>query len=113
MPGARSRKRAIVVGAGVGGLVAAIDLPAGGLTVDLCERAAAPGRKSREVASGEARLDAGPTVFIVRCCPSVSTTRGCASGSVLSALGRPDPAACPRAALHNHESLSLDRFASG
>ena len=56
----------VVVGAGVGGLVAAIELAAAGFSVELCERAAGPGGKLREVAVGESRLDAGPTVFTMR-----------------------------------------------
>jgi len=70
MPDARlhpsARPRAVIVGAGVGGLAAAIELAARGLEVELCERAAAPGGKMRELAIGEARLDAGPTVFTMR-----------------------------------------------
>ncbi len=53
----------VVVGAGVGGLVAAIKLAASGLQVTLLERAAAAGGKIREVALCGRRLDAGPTVF--------------------------------------------------
>jgi 1-hydroxycarotenoid 3,4-desaturase len=59
-------ERVIVIGAGVGGLAAAISLAARGLDVDIYERAATPGGKLREVALGEARIDAGPTVFTMR-----------------------------------------------
>lgn len=62
----RSQRRVIVIGAGVGGLVSAIELAARGLSVTLCERAATPGGKLREVPVGAARLDAGPTVFTMR-----------------------------------------------
>lgn len=55
-----------VVGAGVGGLAAALDLAARGLEVVVLERAPAPGGKMREVQAGGARLDAGPTVFTMR-----------------------------------------------
>jgi len=59
-------QRVIVVGAGVGGLCAAIGLAARGFAVEVLERAATPGGKLREVAIGAARLDAGPTVFTMR-----------------------------------------------
>lgn len=58
--------RVVVVGAGIGGLAAALDLSARGFEVVVLERAAAPGGKMREVAVGGARLDAGPTVFTMR-----------------------------------------------
>ncbi len=58
--------RIAVIGAGVGGLVAAAELAARGLRVDLFERAEAPGGKMREVRIGDARLDAGPTVLTLR-----------------------------------------------
>jgi 1-hydroxycarotenoid 3,4-desaturase len=61
----RTRK-VIVVGAGVGGLVAALLLAARGFDVTVVERAATPGGKLREVEAGGLRLDAGPTVFTMR-----------------------------------------------
>jgi 1-hydroxycarotenoid 3,4-desaturase len=59
-------KRVAIIGAGVGGLVAAIDLAARGVAVEVFERAATPGGKVREVTAGGARIDAGPTVFTMR-----------------------------------------------
>ena len=59
-------KQVIVIGAGVGGLVTAIQLAARGLQVRVLERAEAPGGKMREVAVGPHRIDAGPTVFTMR-----------------------------------------------
>jgi 1-hydroxycarotenoid 3,4-desaturase len=56
----------IIVGAGIAGLVAAVDLARQGLRVTLLERAAAPGGKMREIEVGGARIDAGPTVFTMR-----------------------------------------------
>jgi 1-hydroxycarotenoid 3,4-desaturase len=56
----------VVIGAGVGGLVATLDLAARGLGVTLLERAVAPGGKLREVRAGGAAIDAGPTVFTMR-----------------------------------------------
>ncbi len=59
-------EKAIVVGAGIGGLVSAIQLASRGVQVRLFERAGTPGGKMREVRIGEHRLDAGPTVFTMR-----------------------------------------------
>jgi 1-hydroxycarotenoid 3,4-desaturase len=59
-------RRVIVVGAGIGGLVGALELAANGVEVLLLERAAAPGGKMREVTVGGCAMDAGPTVFTMR-----------------------------------------------
>jgi len=56
----------VVVGAGMGGLVAAMRLAARGVPVVLCEAAATPGGKMRQVAPGGMPMDAGPTVFTMR-----------------------------------------------
>jgi len=56
----------VVVGAGMGGLAAAIDLARSGLAVTVVEKAAAPGGKMREIKAGAATIDAGPTVFTMR-----------------------------------------------
>jgi len=53
----------VVVGAGIGGLVAALTLASRGLGVTVVERAASPGGKMREVLVGGAAIDAGPTVL--------------------------------------------------
>jgi 1-hydroxycarotenoid 3,4-desaturase len=60
------RDSAIIIGAGIGGLSAAAALAAQGVAVTVLERAAAPGGKMREVITGDAALDAGPTVFTMR-----------------------------------------------
>jgi 1-hydroxycarotenoid 3,4-desaturase len=60
------RPRVLVVGAGMGGLAAAIDLARQGVAVTVLERAAAPGGKMRRVAVGGVGIDAGPTVFTMR-----------------------------------------------
>ncbi len=60
------REKVIIVGAGMGGLVAAIQLASRGIEVSVLERAAAPGGKMREVRVGDRRIDAGPTVFTMR-----------------------------------------------
>jgi 1-hydroxycarotenoid 3,4-desaturase len=62
----RHSQRVIVVGAGVGGLVAALQLAAQGIEVLVLERQASPGGKMREVAVDGQRLDAGPTVLTMR-----------------------------------------------
>ncbi len=59
-------ERVIVVGAGVGGLVAALELASQGVEVLVLERASRPGGKIREVTLGGAAMDAGPTVFTMR-----------------------------------------------
>lgn len=56
----------VVVGAGIGGLAAALELAGAGADVTVLERQAAPGGKMREVAVGGQRLDAGPTVLTMR-----------------------------------------------
>ena len=59
-------KHVVVVGAGIGGLVTALELASRGLRVTLLERAAAPGGKMRQVVVGAQAMDAGPTVFTMR-----------------------------------------------
>jgi 1-hydroxycarotenoid 3,4-desaturase len=55
--------RVVVIGAGMGGLAAAIDLAAAGRPVTLVEKAAAPGGKMRTLSVGGQAIDAGPTVL--------------------------------------------------
>ncbi len=55
-----------MIGAGIGGLVAALDLAVRGAQVTLLERAVTPGGKMREVSVGGVAIDAGPTVFTLR-----------------------------------------------
>jgi 1-hydroxycarotenoid 3,4-desaturase len=61
-----SQPRVAVVGAGIAGLTAAIDLARNGCEVVLYERAAVAGGKIREVRVAGAAMDAGPTVFTLR-----------------------------------------------
>lgn len=56
----------VVVGAGIGGLCAAVDLARRGLEVTVVERAPAPGGKMRQVSVDGVGVDAGPTVFTMR-----------------------------------------------
>lgn len=55
-----------IVGAGVGGLAAAVRLASAGLDVTLLEAGDGPGGKLREAAVGGRRIDVGPTVFTLR-----------------------------------------------
>ncbi len=66
MPKPLSQPRVAVVGAGIAGLTAAIDLARNGCDVVLYERAAVAGGKIREVRVAGAAIDAGPTVFTLR-----------------------------------------------
>jgi len=59
-------KRVVVIGAGIGGLAAAVNLAAQGIEVCVVERAAQAGGKLRELKIGGAPIDAGPTVFTMR-----------------------------------------------
>jgi 1-hydroxycarotenoid 3,4-desaturase len=61
-----ARQRIVVIGAGMGGLVAALLLAARGLDVRLLEKADQPGGKMREALVDHRRLDAGPTVLTMR-----------------------------------------------
>jgi 1-hydroxycarotenoid 3,4-desaturase len=58
--------RVAVVGAGIGGIVAGLQLAARGLDVTLFEAADAPGGKMRPVHAEGQAIDAGPTVFTMR-----------------------------------------------
>ncbi len=60
------KEQVVIIGAGVGGLSAAIELAARGLPVTILEKEAGIGGKLREIAIGEHRLDGGPTVFTMR-----------------------------------------------
>jgi 1-hydroxycarotenoid 3,4-desaturase len=58
--------RALVIGAGIGGLSAAATLAARGLDVTVLERAATPGGKMRSLSPAGRPMDAGPTVFTMK-----------------------------------------------
>jgi 1-hydroxycarotenoid 3,4-desaturase len=61
-----TKRRVVVVGAGIAGLAAALTLVARGLDVTVVERAERPGGKMREIAIGSRAIDSGPTVFTMR-----------------------------------------------
>ncbi len=60
------RNRVVVIGAGAGGLAAAMDLSARGADVTLIDRADEVGGKMRQVLVNSVGIDAGPTVFTMR-----------------------------------------------
>jgi 1-hydroxycarotenoid 3,4-desaturase len=60
------RDRIIIIGAGMGGLAAALALASRGEEVLLLERAAAPGGKMRRLDVGGHMIDGGPTVLTMR-----------------------------------------------
>ena len=84
-----STARAIVVGAGIGGLTAAIDLARAGLSVTVLERAAGPGGRMRRQGTAAAPIDAGPTVFTMRWVfEALFDDAGRDLGSALDQIGR-------------------------
>lgn len=58
-----NKPHAVIVGAGIGGLVAALDLAGQGLQVSVFERSQQPGGKLRSVEIQGRAIDSGPTVF--------------------------------------------------
>lgn len=66
MPARPSAARIVVVGAGMGGLAAALSLAARGFAVRVFERASEPGGKLRVRLVQGAAIDSGPTVFTLR-----------------------------------------------
>ncbi len=57
------KRKAVVIGSGIAGLVAAVELSAAGLDVTVLEKEPTPGGKLRQLG---AAIDAGPTVFTMR-----------------------------------------------
>jgi len=58
--------RVVVIGAGMAGLVSALELARQGLDVTVIEAADAPGGKIRQIQVDGAPIDSGPTVFTMR-----------------------------------------------
>ncbi len=61
-----AEQRVVVIGAGMGGLVSALQLAQQGLAVTVVESAAGPGGKVRQLQVGGVAIDSGPTVFTMR-----------------------------------------------
>jgi len=61
-----AEERIAIIGAGIGGLAAAIRLAAAGRQVTLFEKEAVVGGKARSLTSDDVAIDAGPTVFTER-----------------------------------------------
>lgn len=61
-----SRQQVVVVGAGMGGLVAALELAQHGLAVTVIDAGAGPGGKLRQLRVDGQDIDSGPTVFTMR-----------------------------------------------
>jgi 1-hydroxycarotenoid 3,4-desaturase len=59
-------KHVVVIGAGMGGLSATLELAATGYRVTVIERASRPGGKLHEIEVDGRRIDSGPTVFTMR-----------------------------------------------
>ncbi len=66
MTQAPSRDGVVIIGAGMGGLGAAIDLVARGVPVTVLEKAGGPGGKMRTIHVDDYDIDAGPTVMTLR-----------------------------------------------
>jgi 1-hydroxycarotenoid 3,4-desaturase len=64
--GLSTRDRALVVGAGMGGLACAVSQAQRGLHVTLVDSAPGPGGKMQPLAVGGSWIDSGPTVFTMR-----------------------------------------------
>jgi 1-hydroxycarotenoid 3,4-desaturase len=60
------RRRVVVIGAGIGGLCAAVRLAHAGCAVTVVEAMTTPGGKMRCVESAAGPVDAGPTVLTMR-----------------------------------------------
>lgn len=61
-----SENAVVIVGAGMGGLAAALVLASAGFAVQVIDSAAGPGGKLRQVTAGGRSFDAGPTVLTMK-----------------------------------------------
>jgi 1-hydroxycarotenoid 3,4-desaturase len=99
--------RIAIIGAGIGGLAAALLLAAAGREVVVCEAAAHPGGKLREVVLDGVAIDAGPTVLTLR---PVFESIFARAGLDLSAHLTLQPLDC-LARHHWEDGAALDLFA--
>lgn len=100
-----SARDVIIIGAGIGGLTAALTLAARGRSVTVVERADTAGGKLAEAAVGNVRIDCGPTVFTMR---GVFEEIFAEAGEDLSAYITMNPAGIlARHAWSEHERLDL------
>ena len=58
--------KVVVIGAGMAGLVSALQLANAGLQVTVVDKAAGPGGKIRQLMPNSVAVDSGPTVFTMR-----------------------------------------------
>ncbi len=104
-------EKAVVVGAGIGGLTAAVLLAARGVAVTVVEKEATPGGKIRLAPVNATLIDAGPTVFTMR---SVFDELFADAGARLDDAVRITPAATiARHWWGHHECLDLPADAAG
>jgi phytoene desaturase len=60
-----SSRSVVIIGAGIGGITAAIHLARGGLHVTVVEKNATPGGRCGQMSQGGHRFDTGPTLFVM------------------------------------------------
>ena len=62
----KDNQKVIIIGCGMAGLAAAMQLSKKGLEVEVHEKATTPGGKLRAINSSMGPIDAGPTVFTLK-----------------------------------------------
>ena len=80
----RPARRAVVVGAGLGGLSAAIRLAASGWRVTVYEQQSLPGGKAGSESRGDYRFDTGPSLLTMPRCSNSSSPPPAAHGPTTS-----------------------------
>ncbi len=111
------RQSVVVIGAGIGGIAAALRLATEGFDVTVLEAAAHPGGKAREVMVGGRPIEAGPTVFTMRCvfdallAPAERRLDDLVRLTPLSVLARHAWSADERLDLHADREASADAIA--
>lgn len=100
-------RRVLVIGAGIGGLAAALDLAAAGAEVTVLERHAALGGKMRTACVGGRPIDVGPTVLTMRW---VFDELFAHAGRALDAYARLRPAAMLARHVWDGDGAALELF---